>query len=152
MAKQLKGILTLSLLLMFSSLLLGQEEAEWGLDIDAAKSKAKMEGKVVLLSFSGSDWCANCMRLDKVLFQSDEFASLAKEELVLVKADFPSRSKNKLSKEQTVKNEALAERYNTNGIFPTVLLLSSEGEVIGRLSHPKESAELYVSELKSFIK
>jgi len=165
MARVLKNVLKsndcMKKLVKFFSILLflcclnatsfAQESSAWNLDIVMASEQAEKEGKLVLLSFSGSDWCANCMRLDKVLFQSEEFAALASEDLVLLSADFPSRSKNKLSKEQTAKNEALAEEYNKSGVFPTVLVLSADGKVIGKLAHPKDSVDEYITQLQAFI-
>ena len=121
----------------------------WLTDFDEAKKVSGESGKMILLSFSGSDWCANCMRLEKKLFDSEEFAAFASENLVLLNADFPARSKNKLSKEQTAHNEALAEKYNKAGKFPTVLVLDAEGNVKGKLQHPKESLSEYMGQLRS---
>ncbi len=151
MKKYAKGILSLAFVVGLAATSFAQDEITWNQDVDIANAQAEKEGKLVLLNFSGSDWCANCIRLDKVLFQSEEFAALAKDELVLLNADFPARSKNKLSKEQTAKNEALAEKYNKKGVFPTVVLLSTDGTVVGRLSQPKDSAAEYVVELQSII-
>ncbi|MDT8391733.1 MAG: thioredoxin family protein [Lentisphaeria bacterium] len=38
----------------------------WMTDYDAALKKAKAENKVVILDFSGSDWCVWCVRLDNL--------------------------------------------------------------------------------------
>jgi thioredoxin-related protein len=151
MKKQLKAFMVLVILCCLSVVSFGQEAIAWNEDMIVASEQAENEGKMILLSFSGSDWCANCIRLDKVLFQSEEFASLASEEFVLLNADFPARSKNKLSKEQTAKNEALAEKYNKGGVFPTVVVLSADGNVVGKLVHPKDSVEEYITQLHAFV-
>lgn len=37
--------------------------AEWMTDFGAAAQRAASEGKLVLVDFTGSDWCAFCMQL-----------------------------------------------------------------------------------------
>ena len=43
-------------------------DVEWKTDYEASKKVAVSESKYILLSFSGSDWCSNCIRLEKTLF------------------------------------------------------------------------------------
>ncbi len=126
-------------------------EANWLTDMEQAKQQAKAEGKVILMNFSGSDWCANCMRLEKDLFQQEAFQTFAKENLVLLNLDFPARKQNRLSPEQTAHNEALAERYNQSGSFPLVLLLDVEGKVLGKMKHPAMTVEAYIANIKSLM-
>lgn len=127
------------------------QETTWLTDMDAAKATAAKESKYILLAFSGSDWCGNCMRLEQTLFHSVEFEALAAAHLVLVNADFPMRKKNKLSPAQTAHNEALAEQYNSSGAFPTVVVLDATGKVVGKLSTPQDSKEAYLRALKTLI-
>ena len=89
----------------------------WTTNINAAKEIAKKENKYILLNFSGSDWCIPCMRLEQDIFNSDSFIKYASDNLVLVNADFPRKSKNQLSKEQQKLNDALADKYNPAGKF-----------------------------------
>ena len=103
---------------------------DWLSDFDQAKEIANEQDKHILLNFSGSDWCAPCIRMKREVFESHEFQSFAREELVLLKADFPRQKKNQLDAAQKQHNEKLAERYNPNGKFPLTLLLSPEGEVL----------------------
>ena len=51
----------------------------------------------------------------------------AKENLILVNADFPRQKKDELSKEQQKENDALAAKYNPDGRFPFTILLDSNG-------------------------
>jgi thiol-disulfide isomerase/thioredoxin len=96
------------------------------------------------LVFSGSDWCAPCIKLDDQVWQTAEFKTHAKEKLVLLKADFPKRKKNLLPQVQQDKNNALAEKYNSNGYFPFVVLLNSKGEVINQLGYKNVTATEYI--------
>jgi thioredoxin-related protein len=104
--------------------------SEWFTDFDAAKKIAVKENKYILLNFSGSDWCAPCIKMKSEVFQSQTFLTLAEEHLILVRADFPRSKKNQLSKDQVKRNETLAERYNPSGKFPLTLLLNSDGKII----------------------
>jgi thioredoxin-related protein len=116
------------LLVIVLSLLVSS--GEWLTDFDAAKKIAAKEGKYILLNFSGSDWCAPCIKMKSEVFESQTFLSMAEEHLILVRADFPRSKKNKLSSDQAKHNEALAERYNALGKFPLTLLIDANGKVI----------------------
>src|SRR5262245_26875706 len=91
---------------------------EWMVNFDNAKTTAARDHKYILLNFSGSDWCGPCIKMKKEVFENDLFLSIAEDQLVLVRADFPRTKKNQLSKEQTQHNERLAELYNPDGKFP----------------------------------
>ncbi len=104
--------------------------ADWGLDFDKAKNEASQGHKYILLNFSGSDWCAPCIKLKKDIFEADAFKAYAADHLVLVRADFPRSKKNQPDKAQTARNEALAETYNAQGKFPLTLLLDASGKVV----------------------
>ncbi|MDP7009856.1 MAG: DUF4836 family protein, partial [Verrucomicrobiota bacterium] len=101
----------------------------WLTSLPTALAQARRQGKLVLIDFTGSDWCPPCMMLhDKVLTQKP-FLDYARQNLVLVMLDFP-RGKN-----QTVRlantNQNLAKKYNVSG-FPTVILLDGNGKELAR--------------------
>ena len=101
----------------------------WLNDFDQAKEQAKDNNKMILLNFSGSDWCAPCIKMKKEIFETEQFQEFADANLVLVRADFPRTKKNQLDARQREHNERLAEQYNPNGQFPLTLLLDSNGNV-----------------------
>lgn len=112
--------------------------------------KAKTENKKVLLYFSGSDWCAPCVKFKKQYVLTDSFIAFSNENLVTYNADFPRLKKNQLAKEITQENEALAEKYNNTGIFPLILLLDKDGKIIKKWDHlPTETLEEFIAKLKS---
>lgn len=122
---------------------------EWNTSFEQAKVKAANENKLILLNFSGSDWCGPCIKLHKDIFDSEAFVEYAKRNLVLVNADFPRSKKNMPSKEQVKANEALAEKYNSKGVFPYTLLLDANGKVLKSWEgYPKLSTEEFIDELK----
>jgi thioredoxin-related protein len=110
---------------------------------------AKTENKNVLLYFSGSDWCAPCIKFKKFIVNSPEFQAFATDNLIVYNADFPRLSKNKLSKELTKENEDLADKYNSKGAFPLILLLDTDGKILKEWDgFPKETVEEFISKLK----
>lgn len=143
-----------SILILFSLIMLPAiEQANWTFDFEVAKTAAKESDKVVLVVFSGSDWCKPCIQLHRDLFESEAFIDYAEKELVLVKADFPYRKKNRLSKEQTKQNELLASLYNPDGEFPRAVFTDSSGKVLGSFGYDKtKSPEAYILQFNHFLK
>lgn len=125
---------------------------EWKTDMDEAQLEAQKEHKEILLVFQGSDWCAPCIKLDREIWTSSEFKEYAKKHYILVKADFPRRSKNQLEPEQQKKNNALAEKYNQQGYFPLVVVMDEEGHVLGKTGYKKLSPTAYIALLNSLTK
>jgi thioredoxin-related protein len=123
----------------------------WLTDFEKAKQTATSEHKLVLLNFSGSDWCGPCIRLSKEIFESDQFKKYSNDHLVLVNADFPRLKKHQLSDDQQKKNDGLAEVYNKQGIFPLTVLLTADGQVLKQWEgFPKLTPEDFTSQLKAF--
>lgn len=103
--------------------------ADWMTNYKDALALAAKQDRVVLLDFTGSDWCPPCMKLHEDIFEKPEFSAFAKEKLVPVMIDFP-RSKE-LSPELKAQNEELAKKYGVRG-FPTLILLTPQGKEITR--------------------
>jgi thioredoxin-related protein len=142
----------MKLLLALSFTCLSFLSLNWQTDFTKAKEDALKENRAILISFSGSDWCGPCIRMEREIFESNVFTNYATNNLVLVKADFPRQKKNQLSKEQTQKNDALAEKYNPDGKFPLTLLVSSDEKILKEWEGlPKETADQFVEEIKSVL-
>lgn len=120
----------------------------WMTDFEAAKAKAKAENKPMLLDFTGSDWCGWCIKLDEEVFGEAAFKDYAKAELVLVELDFP-RGKEQ-SAELKAQNEKLAQQYGVRG-FPTILVLSPEGELIEKTGYQRGGPEAYVEHIQGIL-
>ena len=120
----------MNLLTILLSGLLLLTNPDWLTDFEKAKTEAKANHKLILLNFSGSDWCGPCIKLTREVFESETFDKYADANLVRVNADFPRLKKNQLSKEQTKHNEDLADQYNKAGTFPLTLLLDENGKVL----------------------
>ncbi|MEM8867466.1 MAG: thioredoxin family protein [Verrucomicrobiota bacterium] len=120
----------------------------WMTDFEAAQAKAKEEGKPMLLDFTGSDWCGWCIKLDREVFSKEAFQAYADTSLVLVELDFP-RGKEQ-SDALKAQNEALAEKYGIRG-FPTIVVLSPEGELVEKTGYQRGGPEAYVEHIKEIV-
>jgi thioredoxin-related protein len=132
--------LTIITLLFFNA------SVTWLGNFNEAKTEAAKTHKMILINFSGSDWCGPCIRLRKEILESAAFTDFAANHLLLVRADFPRQKKNQLSKAQVKLNEALADKYNPEGKFPYTLLVDDQGKVLKTWDgFPDESPEKFVA-------
>src|SRR5690349_20716079 len=118
------------LFLLLATCSLSASTPAWLTDINKAENLAQESDRLIVLNFSGSDWCIPCIKLHKEIFESPAFQSYADSSLVLVNADFPRLKKNQLTKEQIKQNENLADQYNPHGIFPLTRLLDANGKLL----------------------
>jgi protein disulfide-isomerase len=118
--------------------------AGWDDDYDKAVAKAKAEKKMILLDFTGSDWCGWCIKLDKEVFSKKEFKDYAKDNLVLVEVDFPnSKPQSKKLKEQ---NQKLQKEHGIQG-YPTIIVLNAEGQKVGKLGYQEGGPGPFIAKL-----
>lgn len=122
--------------------------SDWGTDFEAAKKAAAESKRIILVDFTGSDWCPWCKKLDSEVFKSEAFKTFSSENLVLLVADFPNEKQ--IPKETAEQNKKLAEKYGVEG-FPTVLLLGADGKELARTGYRKGGAESYIEHLKALI-
>jgi thiol:disulfide interchange protein len=118
----------------------------WSPNFDGSLSKAKTEKKLVLVEFTGSDWCPPCMMMRKEVFSKKEFVDGAAKKFVLVELDFP-----KADKELAAKNKPLAEKYKIEG-YPTVILMDAEGKEFHRFFASEfPSTEAFLKHLEEAV-
>lgn len=122
------------------------EGDDWVADFDAAAAQAKKEGKDLLVDFTGSDWCGWCIKLDKEVFAHDAFLQPATKQYVLVSLDFPKSREAKAKVPNPKRNEELQKKYEVRG-FPTILLMTADGEVYGQTGYQPGGPEKYVEHL-----
>lgn len=121
----------------------------WLTDMDAAQKQAKEENKLILVDFTGSDWCIWCIRLEEEVFAKSEFQEYAKDKFVFLMLDFP-KDKKKVSEETANKNKEHKEKFKIKG-FPTILLLNAEGNEVARTGYKRGGPENYIAHLKELI-
>lgn len=125
-----------------------QPSGEWLTNFDKAMAVAKELKRPVLINFTGSDWCGWCIKLSNEVFTKDEFKKYAKENLVLLKLDFP-RSLPQTAEEKAA-NEKKAKEYGVTG-FPTIVLVSPDGKEIQRTGYQPGGAVAYVKHLQGLL-
>lgn len=141
-----KIILSALLFLVFNSV----NAQDWLTNFDDAKIEANKKNQHIILVFQGSDWCAPCIKLNQEIWGSPEFITYSKDHFVMLKADFPRKSKNKLVDAQQEKNNQLMDKYNKQGYFPFVAVLDKDGNVLGNTGYKKTSPAEYIKLLTSF--
>jgi thiol-disulfide isomerase/thioredoxin len=122
----------------------------WGTDLPVALNQARSDNKMVLLDFTGSDWCPWCIKFDHDVLSTDEFASYAKNKLELVQLDFPRTKPQSADLKQA--NAELAKRFNVEG-YPTYVLLNPSGNELGRqVGYAEGGPAAFIAKLDGFGK
>jgi thioredoxin-related protein len=117
----------IALLAVCALLKVSAADLNWMTDLSKAQALAKQENKLVLMDFTGSDWCPWCIKLDKETLTQPAFIDYAAKNLVLVKVDFLRHTEEPADVKKN--NDALAKKYNVDG-FPTEIALKPDGTVV----------------------
>lgn len=144
----MKQLLSLATIFAFTAPFANAVTDGWTSDFDAAKVQAKKEGKVLLVEFTGSDWCPPCKKLHEEVFSKPEFVSAAGKDFILVELDFP-RTK-KIDAELKKQNEKLAKDYKIRG-FPSVLLMDANGKVFKKVGYQAGGVKPYLAMIQKSL-
>lgn len=96
---------------------------------EKALTAAQGNGRLVLIDFTGSDWCGWCQKLQEEIFSRPEYQAYAQKNLETVVVDFPKTKS--LSTTQKKQNQTLARQYRVKG-FPTLILVDGNGKELAR--------------------
>lgn len=127
----------------------GAAELEWTTSLPDAQQKAKAEGKLVMMDFTGSDWCPWCIKLNKEIFSQPEFVAYAQKNIVPVEIDFPNHKEQSAELKRT--NEQLQQKYKIEG-YPTVIVLDSTGKKVGELGYQPGGPKPFIAALEKLRK
>lgn len=140
---------------LISGFIAQAQELNWHTDMAKATELSLKEKKPLLLFFTGSDWCGWCIKLQKDVLKTTEFANWATKNVILVELDFP-RSK---PQDQNIKtqNQQLAQTFGIQG-YPTVWFVNPvQGEDnkvnltgLGSLGYDK-SATTWITNANAFL-
>lgn len=118
----------------------------WYDDYDAAVVAAKEQGKDLLVDFTGSDWCGWCIKLHDEVFAHDEWIKAVQADYILVALDFPRSEEAKAKVPNPKRNEELQAQHSVRG-FPTILLMTNEGDVFGQTGYQAGGPAAYVKHM-----
>ena len=121
----------------------------WLTNYAEAQQEAKSQHKLLLMDFTGSDWCGWCIMLEKEIFSKPEFKEYASKNLVLFEADFPRRKE--LPAETVEQNQSLAMKYQIQG-FPTIVVLDSSGKELAQLGYMPGGPAAFIAKLEKLPK
>lgn len=107
----------ITLLLVTATFSVQAQDIYWETNINKAAEVAIKEKKPMLLFFTGSDWCGWCIRLQKEVLKTPEFAEWARKNVVLVELDFPR--KGFPSPEIQQQNTQMQQIFEVRG-YPTL--------------------------------
>lgn len=119
----------IAVVLFIGSFTVEAQELVWETNVTKAMEVSNETKKPMLLFFTGSDWCGWCIRLQKEVLKTPEFAAWAKDNVVLVELDYPRRAPQ--TPEIKKQNEELQQAFGIQG-FPTIILANGttkEGKV-----------------------
>jgi len=123
-------------------------DLNWSTDFSQTMTQARADGKLVLLHFTGSDWCPWCIKFDHEALETDQFAAYAQNKLELVLVDFPRTKPQADALKQA--NRALANQYHVTG-YPTFVLVNDAGNELGRqVGYAGGGPGAFIAELDRF--
>jgi thioredoxin-related protein len=145
-----RSILPLAILFSVAVALCAKADPTWQTDYKRAQEEARANKKLLLVDFTGSDWCGYCIRLDREVLSKPQFKDYASKNLVLLEVDFPRRKEQSPAlKEQ---NQRLAEEYRIEG-FPTIIVLNGDGRRVWRYDgYFPDGADAFIAELEKLRK
>jgi len=121
----------------------------WLTSYDQAQKEAQAKHRLLLMDFTGSDWCGWCIMLDKEVFSKPEFKEYASKNLVLLELDFPRMKR--MPPETVSQNERLLTKYGIQG-FPTIVVFDSSGKPLGALGYQQGGPQAFIAELEKLRK
>ena len=121
----------------------------WLTNYAEAQKEAQAKNRMLLMDFTGSDWCGWCIMLDKEVFSKPEFKEYASKNLVLLELDFPKAKR--MSPETVQQNQQLLMKFGIQG-FPTVVVFDSKGKPLGALGYQAGGPQAFIEVLERLRK
>jgi protein disulfide-isomerase len=109
---------------------------------------AKRASRPLLLAFLGTDWSISSLKLDREVFDQAEFADNSKYNFLLCKLHFYQTQER--SPEIIRQNDELATKYKVQE-FPTVVVLSPDGQEIGRLGYVPGGVKAFAAAVNAIV-
>ena len=103
---------------------------EWMTNLEAAGQRAKEEQKLLLVEFTGSDWCKACLMQKKKVLETPEFEDWVEQHCVAVEIDVPNDASLVGGEQQKALNQMFCDEYGVFS-FPTLLIMTPELVEVG---------------------
>lgn len=120
---------------------------EWMTDLEAAGKRAEAEGKLLLVEFTGSDWCRACLLQKKAVLSDAAFEAWAEQHCIAVEIDVPNDAARVGSEMQKILNRRICEEYGIYR-FPTLRIMTADLVDVGGYSGALGSAAAAIGELE----
>ena len=121
----------------------------WLEDFRLAQAIAAQLNRDILIAFTAMDSSEWSQRLDKEIFQQEEFKDYARRNLVLLRLDFPKTGKQ--SEKIAEQNRLLAEAHGVRG-YPTVVFINPRGQKFGEAKYMKGGPKTFIEALDGLRK
>lgn len=122
----------------------------WWTHYESAVNQARIQGKPLLLFFTGTGWCQFCTRLEQEVFDTPVFSEMCGQKYIFIKLDFP-QDKNLIDGATLAQNRRLLNQFSVK-TFPNVILLEPNSlREIGRSGYRPGGAKAYGSHLNYLI-
>lgn len=138
--------LFISIMLLGVVTLAHSQTTAWFQSSADAKTYALANKVPILLVFGGSDWCKPCMMLKADILHNAAFEAYYPSKMAILYLDFPMQAKNKLPADLKKQNELLAEKYNKSGAFPAMILIDTDGKVLGNLKYSNQTPAVFIDQ------
>jgi thioredoxin-related protein len=151
-----KIIFTFICALLISAHSFSQKEVTWHTDVNKALEIAIKNDKKVMFFFTGSDWCGWCIKLQKEVFNTNDFKEWSTE-VILVELDYPRRTAQ--TEKIKAQNNYIQQMFGVRG-YPTVLFVNPEklsnGKInlnnLGKTGYVRGGSEKWLAVANSILK
>lgn len=123
----------------------------WTKSFEEAKTIALKKKVSILLFFTASDTCLNCIKMRKNILDTKDFIEYSHNTFVLYHVDYPSSKANKLSLTQLKKNKELVTKYNPTGKIPQIVVLDAKGGVKATANFLDIPVSEYLPQFKALL-
>ena len=122
-------------------------QIEWKTDLREAAAIAAQDNKLLLVEFTGSDWCKACILQKKNVLNTAHFADWVQKNYVPVEIDVPMDAARVGGAAQLEKNKQVCDDFGVH-IFPSLVVMTPELVLMDVCSGAQPSPECAITELK----
>ena len=126
-------------------------QVEWMQDLEKASTLAKAQNKLLLVEFTGSDWCRACLIQKKRVLSQIEFEEWVQKHCIAVEVDVPHDAKRVGGHAQKQKNEKICEAYDIKN-FPSLMLMTPDKIMVGGYRGAHRSPKAAIAALEEQLK